>query len=447
MSFAAWWAQLAARLIRFMMYFISASARAVRRSAAPVRPAAAAALACRPVNTSCTSVLYWDASKSEGAERADCGYATLWDTSSRAESMMKTGRKGGSRTGGFGRDARGAFGRKARIWANLALILPIASCVPAIAGSGPTLDLNPAEAPVIASTTPSAAPPQASAATGVLPTFDIGAAGGSLQGATAFTANANLPIAGLPSPAAAAYAFRPTTPVDQMRSLDCLTQAIYYEAGNQSEDGQRAVAQVVLNRVRHPAWPNTVCGVVYQGAMRAGGGCQFTFTCDGSLARTPVPTLWTRARQFAAEALAGRSYAPVGLSTFYHANYVFPGWAPRLVKTAQIGAHIFYRLPGLAGAPGSFSNAYTGNEPVVRGSSYMARRGAGLAPSFAETPAFNPAPDGYQAPVRTAAPVPSDIPQDSRWTPNNLPQSGIREEHQQSGQWRTDAPGSVAGAR
>lgn len=347
--------------------------------------------------------------------------------------MAKTGHKGSVRTGGFSRDTRA--------WANLALILPIASCVPAIAGSGPSAGLRMADAAVLASAAP--APPRASAATGVLPGFEAGAAGGSLEGAGAFAANANLPFADSPSPAAASYAFRPATAVDQLRSLDCLTQAIYYEAGNQSEDGQRAVAQVVLNRVRHPAWPDSVCGVVYQGAMRAGGGCQFTFTCDGSLARTPVPTLWARARQFATEALAGRTYAPVGLSTFYHANYVFPGWAPRLVKTATIGAHIFYRLPGLAGAPGSFSDAYAGNEPVVRGSSYMARRGGGAIPAVAEAPAFAAA-SYAPASARAAAPVPSDIPQDLRWTPNNLPSSGIREEHAQSGQWRTDAPGGVA---
>ena len=352
--------------------------------------------------------------------------------------MAKTVRKGSGRTG---------FSRDARAWANLALILPIASCVPAIAGSGPTTRLQVVDAPVVASATAPAAVPHESAATGVLPAFDTGATGASLQGANAFAANANLPLAALPSPAAAAYAFRPTTPVDQMRSLDCLTQAIYYEAGNQSEDGQRAVAQVVLNRVRHPAWPNTVCGVVYQGAMRTGGGCQFTFTCDGSLARMPVASLWAQARRYAAEALAGRTYAPVGLSTFYHANYVFPAWAPRLVKTAQIGAHIFYRLPGLAGAPGAFTNAYAGNEPIVHGSSYMARRGAGLAPAFAGAPAFNPSSDADQAPVRTAAPVPSDIPQDPRWTPNNLPESGVREEHSQSGQWREDAPTSITGGR
>jgi spore germination cell wall hydrolase CwlJ-like protein len=350
--------------------------------------------------------------------------------------MAKSMRKGGNRGRGFSSGARSL--------AHLALILPIASCVPAMAGSGPAALLEVVDAPAIAAAAPL---PQPGAATGVLPAFEQGAAGGSLEGAGALAANANLPIAALPSPAAAAYAFRPSTPVDQMRSLDCLTQAIYYEAGNQSEDGMRAVAQVVLNRVRHPAWPNSVCGVVYQGAMRPGGGCQFTFTCDGSLARMPVPTLWARARQYAAEALAGRTFAGVGLSTFYHANYVFPAWAPRLVKTAQIGAHIFYRLPGLAGAPGSFSDAYAGAEPVVRGSSYMARASRGGAiPAFAEAPAFA-AGNRQFAPTPAPAPVPSDIPQDPRWVPNNLPQSGIREEHAQSGQWRSDAPAGVTGAR
>jgi hypothetical protein len=335
-----------------------------------------------------------------------------------------------------GTSGRG-FGRGARAWANLALILPIASCVPGLVGSGPAVVLEVRDAPALAT---AAALPQPGAATGVLPAFDPGATGGSLEGVSALTANASLPIAALPSPSAASYAFRPITPVDQMRSLDCLTQAIYYEAGNQSEDGQRAVAQVVLNRVRHPAWPNTVCGVVYQGAMRPGGGCQFTFTCDGSLARSPVPALWVQARRYAVEALAGRTYAPIGLSTFYHANYVFPGWAPRLVKTATIGAHIFYRLPGLAGAPGSFTNAYAGNEPIVHGSSYMARRGTGAVPAVAEAPVF--AASGYQ-PAPEPARVPSDIPQDPRWEPNNLPQTGVREEHSRSGQWRSDAPAAL----
>ena len=72
---------------------------------------------------------------------------------------------------------------------------------------------------------------------------------------------------------------------DRARALECLTAAIYYEAASESDDGQRAVAQVVLNRVRHPAFPGTVCGTVYQGSERA--GCQFSFACDGAMARAP----------------------------------------------------------------------------------------------------------------------------------------------------------------
>jgi len=323
---------------------------------------------------------------------------------------------------------------RGRAWAQLGLILPIASCVPAIALPGPNAQLPEASTAALAA----AAPMAPGAQTGVLPSLEAGGPGLALAGSSAFAANSNLPIAGGPNPAAAAYAFRAATPIDQMRSLDCLTQAVYYEAGNQSEDGQRAVAQVVLNRVRHPAWPNSVCGVVYQGPMRAGGGCQFTFTCDGSLGRTPMPALWAQARRVAIEALAGRTFPAVGMSTFYHANYVFPSWAPRLVKTAVIGAHLFYRLPGLAGAPGAFSDFYAGAEPTVRGSSYMARSNAAAIPAVASA-------QSWTAPAAApAAPIPSDIPQDTRWAPTNLPASTIREEYRQSGQWRADAPGGVA---
>ena len=140
------------------------------------------------------------------------------------------------------------------------------------------------------------------------------------------------------------------------RSAECLTQAIYYEARNQSEEGQRAVAQVVLNRVRHPAFPNTVCGVVYQGAVRAGGGCQFTFTCDGSMNAAIQPYAWERARRLAEEALHGSVYRPVGLATNYHTTAIHPYWAPSLVPQVIVGAHIFYRRPG-AGTVEAFSQA------------------------------------------------------------------------------------------
>jgi spore germination cell wall hydrolase CwlJ-like protein len=149
----------------------------------------------------------------------------------------------------------------------------------------------------------------------------------------AMAINASIPLADGPNPRAASVVLRARTPIDQMRSLDCLAQAIYYEARSESEDGQRAVAQVVLNRLRHPTYPATVCGVVYQGSERS-TGCQFTFTCDGSLALAPRGFSWDRARRIAAEALAGKVYAPVGHSTHYHTVAVLPYWASSLAKSA-----------------------------------------------------------------------------------------------------------------
>ncbi|MDB5699565.1 MAG: cell wall hydrolase [Alphaproteobacteria bacterium] len=150
---------------------------------------------------------------------------------------------------------------------------------------------------------------------------------------------------------------------DRARSLDCLTSAIYYEARSEPEDGQRAVAQVVLNRVRHPAFPSTVCGVVFQGSERR-TGCQFSFTCDGSMARRPQPEVWERVRRIAAEALSGSVFAPVGNATHYHTTSILPYWAPYLRKSAIVGAHIFYRWSGNAGEASAFRQRYGGLEPV-----------------------------------------------------------------------------------
>ncbi len=156
------------------------------------------------------------------------------------------------------------------------------------------------------------------------------------------------------------------SPDDAARALDCLTQAVYYEANNQSEDGQRAVAQVVLNRVRDRAFPSSVCGVVYQGSTRS-TGCQFTFTCDGSLNRQPSVTGWNRARSVASAALSGTVYAPVGSATFYHANYVSPWWATSMDKVATVGAHIFYRWRSGMERALAFRQPYSGAEPSVTG--------------------------------------------------------------------------------
>jgi spore germination cell wall hydrolase CwlJ-like protein len=157
----------------------------------------------------------------------------------------------------------------------------------------------------------------------------------------------------------------PASTNDVRSALDCLTAAVYYEARSESEDGQRAVAQVVLNRVRHPAFPKSVCGVVYQGSNRA-TGCQFSFTCDGSLARGREPGPWDRARRIAAEALGGYVYEPVGLATHYHTTAIHPWWADALTKAVTIGAHVFYRWRGEWGDPKSFQRPYVGAEAFAR---------------------------------------------------------------------------------
>jgi hypothetical protein len=145
------------------------------------------------------------------------------------------------------------------------------------------------------------------------------------------------------------------------RSLLCLTQAIYYEARSESEDGQRAVAQVVLNRVRHPSYPNSVCGVVFQGSHRT-TGCQFSFTCTGVMGAIGEPHAWDRARRIAAAALGGSVYRPVGLALNYHTTAIRPYWAPSLVRQAVVGAHIFYRQPG-SGSIDAFNQAPADYEP------------------------------------------------------------------------------------
>ncbi len=178
----------------------------------------------------------------------------------------------------------------------------------------------------------------------------------------ALSLNNQIPLTAGPNPAAPAFSTASLDSATRARALDCLTSAVYYEAGSQSDDGKRAVAQVVLNRVRHPAFPSTVCGVVYQGSTRT-TGCQFTFTCDGSLQRRPDLAGWARARRIAEAALGGAVFGPVGLATHYHADYVVPYWASTMAKNAVVGAHLFYRWAGGWGKPGAFVQKYAGQEP------------------------------------------------------------------------------------
>ena len=145
-------------------------------------------------------------------------------------------------------------------------------------------------------------------------------------------------------------------------ALKCLTQAIYYEAANDPRVGKQAVAQVVLNRLSHPAYPNSVCGVVYQGANQP--ICQFSFTCDGALLRDPLRDQWLESQSVAREALSGNQLSSVGTATHYHANYVVPKWAYTLTKLEVIGSHIFYRFPGAPGEPSAFSASWAKGETI-----------------------------------------------------------------------------------
>jgi spore germination cell wall hydrolase CwlJ-like protein len=126
------------------------------------------------------------------------------------------------------------------------------------------------------------------------------------------------------------------------RERRCLATAIYFEARGEPERGQIAVAQVILNRVRSPIFPQTICGVVYQGQMRK--GCQFSFACDGHTDTPRDNDQWALAQDLSKRVMSGEEWLPeVGYSTFYHANYVSPRWARRMNKVDRIGAHIFYK--------------------------------------------------------------------------------------------------------
>ena len=243
--------------------------------------------------------------------------------------------------------------------------------------------------------------------------------------------------------------------VDRGRALDCLTAAVYYEAASEPDQGQRAVAQVVLNRVAHPSYPNTVCGVVYQGSERT-TGCQFSFTCDGALGRRPNQYFWDRARGVAAQALSGYVEPSVGLATHYHTIQIYPYWAPSLFHITTLGAHRFYRFNGKAGQAGTFRFAYAGGEPMAvphtrnpaadkqpdpvldplaLQKSYdsglkTAQVGAGLGQpgDMGQAPARpGPAPS-YSAEIQARG-------GDKQYSGDKLPGSGVKAEYQNSGQW------------
>lgn len=151
-----------------------------------------------------------------------------------------------------------------------------------------------------------------------------------------------------PDPADAPAAGAPLVRLDlasRARALDCMSVAIAYEAAGQPIAGQQAVGQVIVNRMRDPRFPKTVCGVVFQGSSRS-TGCQFTFACDGSFHRAMSDTTLLMARTVAESVLGGTAPDRVSGATHYHADYVLPYWAGTGQPVTKIGAHIFYRMPG-----------------------------------------------------------------------------------------------------
>lgn len=153
------------------------------------------------------------------------------------------------------------------------------------------------------------------------------------------------------------------TPEQRARAVDCLASAMLYEAGDDPR-GQFAVGQVVLNRARHPAFPKSICAVVFQGAERR-TGCQFTFTCDGALSRRYSDTAWTRAQAHARQMLVGKVAADVGLATHYHTNWVRPYWSDSLEKIAIVDTHLFFRWPGFWGTPAAYRHNVAGQEGLI----------------------------------------------------------------------------------
>ncbi|MFC0588168.1 cell wall hydrolase [Novosphingobium aquiterrae] len=243
--------------------------------------------------------------------------------------------------------------------------------------------------------------------------------------------------------------------VDRSRALECLTAAIYYEAASEPDQGQRAVAQVILNRVAHPSFPNSVCGVVYQGSERS-TGCQFSFTCDGSLARLPSRFFWQRAMGVAQAALSGYVEPSVGLATHYHTIAVHPAWDRDMNQITTIGAHIFFRWRSRAGDASNFRFAYLGGEPIAAPHPHNA------AADRISDPSLDPLAlaRAFEAGLKSAAPVAPDGPGnaagstaraapapaysaevqgrggDSQYRGDRLPgEQQVKPEYQNSGRW------------
>lgn len=257
--------------------------------------------------------------------------------------------------------------------------------------------------------------------------------------AEGMTGTQPLPDMPIPDGAVADSSIQPAKPfhlagsaTDRSRALQCLTTAIYYEAATEPDEGQRAVAQVILNRVRHPAFPASVCGVIYQGSERR--GCQFSYACDGSMARAPSRQHWARAQKVAEAALSGNVFAPVGLATHYHTYAVTPYWNKSLVMTGTWGAHFFHRWKGYWGTATAFSQAYRGNEPFPGPKTRVEAVSATVPLSPAEQP--TPSPRAQIQPQYADSGTPVARPEAPRPSPSPTRDARQGDESQILDRWK-----------
>ncbi len=224
--------------------------------------------------------------------------------------------------------------------------------------------------------------------------------------------NATVPFSTDPNPAARPFRFA-GGPEDLARATDCMAAGILYEAGDDTL-GERAVAQVVLNRLHHPAFPKTVCGVVFEGQDRS-TGCQFSFSCDGALTRWhPTDDAWRRAREVAAASLSGAVFKQVGYATHYHTDWVVPYWQSSLDKITAVNTHLFFRWSGWWGTPPAFGRHPETVEPVIAQLAELSdahKTGAALVEADAALAEASIAM-GFGAATETA-PTPAAAPVDS----------------------------------
>jgi spore germination cell wall hydrolase CwlJ-like protein len=228
-------------------------------------------------------------------------------------------------------------------------------------------------------------------------------------------------------------------PMQAARALDCLSQAVYYEARGESRTGQAAVAQVVLNRVRSRLYPNSVCGVVYQGAQTR--VCQFSFACDGSMNRRLNATAWRRSRAVAARALGGSVMAQVGNATHFHVVGMGQIWGARLQRVAQIGDHVFYAFSGRRRNLNSGPEVYTPASEVADAPVYAQQAADASASDRANEPSM------ILASAVTATPLGEGGSLAKPAEPASAPAATAAAEHRNAGEAKTGGAKPALGAK